>query len=703
MADIAAPLLELARLYDVQTSYWDVQGNLITPTTEGLVRVLQALGAPLRRPEDAADAVRARQRELWGRGIEPVLVAWDGQPPEVLLRVPVRDLDQPRRFTLQVEEGPTYSWSMRLADLPQADEAEVDGTRYSARRLGLIGPYPLGYHRLTVEGNGPPWQSVLISAPVRPAEPAGGRHGKTWGVFIPLYALHSKDSWGAGDFKDLEDLVAWAQSLGGGLAATLPLLAAFLDEPFEPSPYSPASRLFWNEFYLNLARVPEVQQSSEVQQILQSRELSDELRAERAQPLVDYRQQYAMKRHVLRACVRHLVAGSSPRRAALEKYVASHPMLEDYARFRAVGDRRRAAWQAWSAPLRDGVITDADYDIDDKRYHEYVQWLADEQLQDLAHKARANGPGLYLDLPLGVNASSYDVWRERRAFAADVAAGAPPDPFFAKGQNWGFPPMHPERMREGGYPYIRAYLRHHLRLAGILRIDHMMGLHRLYWIPHGMEAKDGVYVGYRAAEQYAVFTLEAHRHGSVLVGEDLGTVPPEVPPMMARHHIHRMYVLQYQAQPKEDALSPIFPGAVASINTHDMPTFAAFWDGLDIDDRVDLGILTEEQAAAERIRRTTLCRSVEASLLRMGLLRDPSDRMAVLRACLEFLSRGPGRVSLANLEDFWLEKNPQNTPGTWRERPNWQRRAKYSLEELQKLPAVLEGLRAMDRAVRQGG
>jgi 4-alpha-glucanotransferase len=304
---------------------------------------------------------------------------------------------------------------------------------------------------------------------------------------------------------------------------------------------------------------------------------------------------------------------------------------------------------------------------------------------------------------LGVNASGYDVYCERRLFAADTAAGAPPDPFFSRGQNWGFPPLHPERIREGGYPYVRDYLHHHLRLAGILRIDHMMGLHRLYWIPQGVEAKDGVYVGYRAEELYAVFTLEAHRHGSVLVGEDLGTVPPEVPPMMARHNVHRMYVLQYQAQPNPDnALAPIFEGAIASINTHDMPTFAAFWRGLDIDDRRDLGLFDAKAAQAEHARRRELCRAIETYLQRQGFLPAGRDPLAVLRACLAFLATGPGRVALANLEDLWLEVNSQNVPGTWRERPNWRRRARYALEQVKEMAPALEVLRELDRVVKQG-
>jgi 4-alpha-glucanotransferase len=699
MADLTNQLQELATLYGIQLYYWDVTGKQIWASNDALLRALQALGSPLERLDGVAAALDRRRRESWERAVEPVVVCWDGHPPELTFRCPSADLNTPHQCRLVLESGQTYTWTMKPAELPEAGGVETGGRSYVARRMPLIGPYPLGYHTLTVEGAGRTSQCTLIASPMRPGEPKAGPPGKTWGVFLPLYALQSARSWGAGDYGDLEDLVAWVQSQGGGMVATLPMLAAFLDEPFEPSPYSPASRLFWNEFYLNVERVPEFQRSQRGRALASSREFQDAIAFHRKTPQVDYRSQMALKRRVLEECCRSL---GGDRRGALDQYVKANPELHDYAIFRAICDRHRAAWQTWPDALRDGTVSASDYDAAAADYHAYVQWLAHEQLQGLATKARANGPGLYLDLPLGVNASGYDTWRYRTAFAPDTAAGAPPDPFFAKGQNWGFPPLHPDRVRAGGYPYVRAYLRHHMRQAGILRIDHMMGLHRLYWIPKGAEAKDGVYVSYRAEDLYAVFVLEAHRHGTVLVGEDLGTVPEEVPPMMARHNVHRMYVMQYQAQPKDEALSPIFSGAVASINTHDMPTFAGFWQGADIDDRAALGILDEETAAAERVRRRELVEKVEAFLRQRGFLQGGRDPQAVLRACLNFLATGPGRVALANVEDFWLETQPQNVPGTWRERPNWTRRAKYSLEEFTKMPAVLEALREMDRAAKQG-
>ncbi|HMC89307.1 MAG TPA: 4-alpha-glucanotransferase, partial [Gemmataceae bacterium] len=588
------------------------------------------------------------------------------------------------------------------AELSHVQDAKIEGVAYAVNRLRIPGPLPLGYHRFTLEVGGKTATSHLLSAPLRAYEPGGRSRGCDWGVFLPLYALHSERSWGAGDFSNLEALTEWVTKLGGGMVATLPLLAAFLDEPFEPGPYSPASRLFWNEFYLDVFRIPELRHCPRAQALLQTPEFSKEVGELQAAPLVDYRRQMALKRRVLGELARSFFAKPSERSDALGDFVAAHPHAEDYARFRAVVERRRAPWPAWPAPLRDGVVRDGDYDEEAKRYHLYVQWLADEQLQALAAKARAAGPGFYLDLPLGVNPDSYDVWRERGQFAVGLAAGAPPDPFFAGGQNWGFPPLHPDRIRQDGYRYVSAYLRHHLRLAGVLRIDHMMGFHRLFWIPQGFGARDGVYVNYSAEELYAVFGLESHRHRSILIGEDLGTVPPEVRPAMARHNINRMYVMQYELQPQyQNALTPVYPDCVAVLNTHDMPPFAGWWEGLDIEDRVELGILNTSVAEEERQRRRSLLEALVQTLRRQGRLSGSAEPREVLRACLAHICDGGAQLVLASLEDLWLETQPQNVPGTWRERPNWQRKARYSLQEIGQMPDVLDLLKQMDRLVKR--
>jgi 4-alpha-glucanotransferase len=331
--------------------------------------------------------------------------------------------------------------------------------------------------------------------------------------------------------------------------------------------------------------------------------------------------------------------------------------------------------------MRDGHLRAGDFAEAARRYQMFVQWLAQEQMDAVLAACRERGVKFHLDLPLGVNPDGYDVWRERDSFARGASVGAPPDAFFTKGQDWGFPPLHPPRVREGGYRYVIDYLRFQMRHTGLLRLDHVMGLHRLWWVPRGASAADGAYVSYNADELYAILSLESHRHQTMLVGENLGTVPPAVNGSMKRHGIRKMFVLQYETHPDaKQTLREPPRDCVASLNTHDMPMWAAHWKGLDIADRRKLGLMTSEQARAERKRRAQLRAALVKFLRRKRLLTGRPNARTVLHALLTFLGRSRAELVLVNLEDLWLETRPQNTPGTCTERVNWRRKAKLPIE-----------------------
>lgn len=672
-------LRHLANLYGVQTAYLDVSSRRRHAGPEALLAVLGALGAPVETLRDVPEALRAQRRELWQRACEPVIVAWDGHPAAVDLRLPASTLTTALTCHLHVERGEVRRWTVDPGRLATVDAAEVEGQRYVVKRLPLP-EVPWGYHRLTIHTRGRRLETLIIAAPRR-AFPLKADEERTWGVFLPLYALRSRRGWGAGDLSDLDDLMEWVAGLGGGAVATLPLLAAFLDEPFDPSPFSPASRLFWNEFYLDVTRSPELERCPAAQALLRSPALQSELAALRASSQVDYRRAMRAKQGILEELARCFFSGPSPRQATFRRFAETHPALEDYARFRAVCDRQRTPWQQWPVPLRDGVVHGGDYDEDARRYHLYVQWLADQQLRTLSEKARRRGVGLLLDLPLGAHAAGYDVWREREAFAPNISVGAPPDVFFTGGQNWGFPPLHPNRLREQAYRYYIGAIRHQLQFSSILRIDHVMGFHRLFWIPHGLEARQGVYVCYPAEEFYAILTLESHRHRAVIVGEDLGTVPPAIRRSMTRHNIHRTYVVQYErARRGHGTLRPIPADALAGLNTHDMPPFTAFWKDLQT-----------------RHRRALL-----SFLRRGGWLRKGRASVAqVLPAILTRLAASRARIVIVNLEDLWFERRRQNVPGTGFERPNWRRKARYALETFSRRNRILEMLREVNRMRRE--
>jgi 4-alpha-glucanotransferase len=378
-------------------------------------------------------------------------------------------------------------------------------------------------------------------------------------------------------------------------------------------------------------------------------------------------------------------------------YAEAHAHAADYARFRAVCDRRREVWDAWPERLRAGTISDTDYAPEDYRYHLFAQWQSEQQLGRTA-AARADGAAaLYLDMPLGVNPHSYDAWRFRDLFAAGVAAGAPPDPLFTGGQNWGFRPLNPGPLRASRYGYLIEALRHHFRHASILRLDHVMSLYRLFWVPDGLPATRGVYVRYDDDELFALLVLESARHQAVVVGEDLGTVPAAVRRTMERHAVQRMHVVQFEASPDRDPPVPRPPGCVvASLNTHDMPTFTGFWRGSDIDDQLELGLIDQQEYTRARRRRAAL-------RARLGMLlgAGPDADIATVRdGLLRRLAESAARYVLVTLEDLWLEERPQNVPGTSSERPNWQRRSRRTLEDILGSDAVNRSLRNIDRRRR---
>jgi 4-alpha-glucanotransferase len=556
-------------------------------------------------------------------------------------------------------------------------------------------PVPYGEHRLIVRPGGrrPAGDSLLLSAPSR-IGPRPSERARDWGVFLPLHALVTEHGWGIGDFTGFAELADWVRSIGGGVVASLPLLARF---PEEASPYSPASRLFWDERFVDVER--EVARAgSGVKRFARSRRLTDAVEALRRADLVDHAEVARHKRAVLER-----IAVERSDDADLRRTLRHRPEVETYARFRAAGERFGLDWRSWPAGIRDGTIRPRDVSADAVAYHRLAQVVADTQIAEVGRRSAEGGAGLYLDMPLGTHPDGFDVWRYREDFAVGMSVGAPPDSFFPQGQDWGFPPVHPLRAREHGYTYVRDCLRHVFRHAGIVRVDHVMGLHRVFWVPRGAGAVDGVYVRYPAEEWYATLALEAHRQGTVVVGEDLGTVPGEVRSGMRRHGVLRSYVVQYEAVPGIDRIPEPSADALASMNTHDMPTFASFWRGADVADRLEDGLLDEEGAERETAAREEIRGVLVRALREAGVITsDVPDEREVLEAMLVWLAGSDAAYVVVNLEDLWSEVRPVNVPGVTT-RPNWRGRAVRSLEELRTSEDVIEILRRVDRARRGSG
>lgn len=668
MTSVEPAIAILARRYGLEVDYHDGCGVRRRAPDETVMTVLETLGA-------TPSAARERTPLL-----DAVTVAWEGRCAPIVRLGPET---AGRRFECRVtlEDGQTRVWAEEARALPAAEDTCPERRR---RRLGRLSVpvLPFGCHQLSVTIDGQTIDGWILSAP-RTTWPHGGAER---GVFLPLHALHTAASWGVGDLTDLERMATWLSATGIHVVSLLPLLATdYQDTPCDPSPYRPLSRLFWNELYVDPRRLPELETCEPARRLVASPGFQRTLDALRAAELVDYPGALAVKRQVLTLLANAVAATPGARQEHFHEWCRAHPRTDRFARFRAAREHRDRSADAGAT----------------RRYHLYAQWVAAQQVREVAGRTSAEPHRLYLDLPVGVRPDAFDVAEFPDAFACNVTIGAPPDELFPGGQQWQLPPPHPRTARLDGYRYLRASLAHHLSVAGCLRIDHVMGLHRLFWMPEGGTADDGVYVHYPADELYAVIALESWRHRTPVVGENLGTVPSYVDDALERHGMGRLHVAQFLIRSDDPSSVPAPPPAmVASLNTHDTATFAGFLRGLDIDDRVDRGLLVPAEAPAARAER----RRAREALVRLANAEETTDEaLAMLRACLERLVDGDADLVLVALEDLWLEPRPQNVPGTGPERSNWRRRAAHAFETFSVMPEVQATLRRLAAAPTDAG
>ena len=696
-------LLRLASLCGVLPGYHDVWGRYHEADPESLVALLGDMGVPAASPDEVRAETLRRESAADGRLEEPVVLLSE---------------DDPQRLTLRVLPGPGTEVTARRdgrqlpLHAPVAEPASPDGPRVTVT-TNFAARLPLGVHRVELSvrsaGTVETATTVCAVAPPRAYEPDELREGRRlWGINIPLYGVRSGRNWGIGDFADLYDAVGWAAQLGAGMVGLLPLHALFNEPPLGVSPYYPSSRLWLNPIHIALQDVPEAA-DPRVGEFCRTDDTLHELERLRRADRVDHGGVWRLKRRALERCHDAFATAhfhpASARGEAFRAWRASRgEPLEDFATFCTLRDHlldtggHPRPWPEWPAEYRrpgtPAVRAFRQEHPDRVRFHAYLQWLAEEQLARCAGRAKELGMpvGLYLDMALGVDPCGADAWVHQDVLALEASAGAPPDPFSLMGQRWGVPPLIPERHRQTGYRAFRETVAQNARRAGALRLDHVLSLWRLFWVPKGLPASRGTYVTDRADELLALLRLESREARCLIVGEDLGTIPPEVKEalMASGCYSYRLLIFEKNGDGRYRPPGAYPRQCLVSMATHDLPTSDGFWLGRDLEVKRELGQypgVDAERGDAEG-RRWDRLRLLEA-LAAEGLLPPellpahevPAERLDELAAaCHAFLARTPSALLLANLDDLLGGLEMQNLPGTTVEHPNWVRKCDVPLE-----------------------
>ncbi len=719
----------LADRAGIVADYYDIAGTHHVTTDETRRAILTAMNLRAANRDELIEELTAWDDRPWLQGCEPVHVirssreigTWSLHVPcessgDALLQV---------CWSLQADTGETFCEREEGPGIKIEDQHVIGGRRFIRVALAFPQALPLGYYSVRAQakvgGLHTEIVSRLIVAPERCYVPEKLRHGaRWWGIALQLYSLRSDRNWGIGDFGDLATIVAWAgKHMGAAVVGLNPLHALKNAKPYHVSPYSPASRLFLNDLYINVEHVAEYRTASEVRNRVADSTFRAQIEAAKRCDLVDYDAVKTMKREVLEVCYRAFLRehfeGEEPvlqptteRGRSFARFVEREGVsLAEYALFQALEEEQQllqspsVTWAEWPdryrAPTSEAVQEFRHRHMSRVRFFQYLQWLAAEQLLGLVEKAQAAGMpiGFYHDLALGSDRYGPDGWRYQEVLALNADCGAPPDAFAPQGQNWGFSPLDPLRLRASGYEYMINLLRNNLRYGGAIRIDHVMALFRLFWIPRGLPPSMGTYVHYRDEELLAILALESVRAQALVIGEDLGTVPDWV-----RDRLGTAGVLSYRVLYFERTLSGAwkppaqYPAqSLAVVTTHDLPTLNGYWEGADIETRSALGLFPSEQARnamqdeRQREKAGILAALKSEGLLPVGVSDDPAFVPTMTDELRErvhqYLARTPSWIVLANIEDIIGTRAQTNLPGTVDQHPNWCRKLSLTVEELE--------------------
>jgi 4-alpha-glucanotransferase len=670
----------------------DARGDKQTTTTKTRRALLAAMGVPANDEDEARKALAQLQRKRTERSVPTVCVHYQTSGA-LEIDVGGTSTSFPTQWRIELESGEILRGLILNALTGDEGHQPAIGAVSAQGSIRIADKLPCGYHTLVTEPDSS--RCSLIVTPGVCWLPAGVEVGrKFWGLAIQLYLLRSEKNWGIGDFGDLQRLTE-ALAAGGADAVGLnPLHALFPDDPRQASPYSPASRLLLNILNIDVGRLTESIPSEAVHARLNSPSFQQALERCRHVSLVDYPAVAALKLPVLEQLFECLKRDTAEWRKFVAFRATGGPVFERGCLFLALRRRFAAAspasadWHQWPAEYRRADAPESlrfeQENAEAVTFQAWMQFVADSQLSQCSEATRGMAIGLYRDLAVGASPAGAETWANPAAVADAAQVGAPPDIYNPQGQNWGLPPFNPQALQAERYQSFIDLLRANMRHAGGIRIDHVMALQQLYWVPKGSAPADGAYVRYPLEDLVGILALESMRNKCLVVGEDLGTVPEGFRERMARANILSYRVLFFE---KTDAafISPEqYPQlALAVAGSHDLPTLRAWWRGSDLSLKESLALYPTESLAVQARESRKSDREALVALLRANQLVGPGDldEEAFVDAAHALLARTRSMLTMLQIDDLTSEVAPVNVPTTSDEHPNWRRRQSMSLEQ----------------------
>lgn len=703
---------KLAHLRNISASFQDFRGLDTQVDAANLERILAAMGYDPDDEAGLADSATRLDQQQWRERLEPVVVLNPLRGHDLNLYMDAAERDQTGHWRLDCESGDAVrEGRFETAGLTQTGDYWIGATQYLRLALPLPVDLPEGYHRIRLTLGGRTDETTLIVTPATSFQPEPMARGdRVWGTAIQLYTLRSDRNWGIGDFGDLAELVDTLAGQGADVIGLNPVHSLYPVSPEHASPYSPSNRSFINPLYVAIEQVPEYEQATELHRLLATTPVQAELSRLRDRPMVDYSGVSALKYQALTELYRvfrrdHLGQGTD-RDQAFQTFVRQQGVpLREHATFEALlarfhrQDSQAWGWPCWPPAYQDhhseAVQAFAATHEDDISYYQYLQFVADEQLQTVDRQTRALGMriGLYRDLAVGADRGGAEVWGNRESYCLNAAVGAPPDALGPNGQNWGLPPFDPVNLKARGYQSFITLLRNNMRACGALRIDHAMSLLRLWWCPPGESAALGAYVYYDLYDLLGIVNLESQRNQCLVIAEDLGTVPDKVVETFPRARLYSNRVFYFEMADGVCTPPQDYPErALAIVCNHDMPTLSAFWAMSDLELRQQLGLfasqqdVTHERAARAQAKQAIIDALLACERLPAGVSADagqvPAMTLPLCLAIHQHLAACRSQIVAVQLEDLMLINSPVNIPGTSDEYPNWRRKLTASLPEL---------------------